>query len=91
MTVGKNIGHVRADKPPSAHAMGVLRGLAVTSHPAQEVNFTVRDKLLQFGYCTLELKPSPYVTHKPGREVYFLVITDAGREALEKARNASRT
>lgn len=86
MTVGQNIGHVRADKPPSAHAMGVLRGLAVREFPAQEVNFTVRDKLLQFGYATLEDRPSPYATHKAGRKVPHLIITDKGRKALQESR-----
>lgn len=87
---GQNIGHVRADKPPSEHAMGVLRGLLVREFPAQEVNFTVRDKLLQFGYCTLEDRPSPYATHKPGRKVPHLVITTEGRTAAEESKRAPR-
>lgn len=85
--VGQNIGHVRADKPPSPHAMACL---AQTPCPAQEVNFTVRDKLLQFGYVTMEDRPSPYSTHKPGRTVPFLIITDAGRVALQENKRAPR-
>lgn len=77
--IGQNIGHVRADKPPSKHAMSCL---ARTPCPSQEVNFTVRDKLIQFGYATMEDRPSPYASHKPGRKVPFLVITEAGRVAL---------
>lgn len=81
--VGQNIGHVRADRPPSKHAMGVLATIARDPIPAQEMNFTVRDKLAQFGFITLEQRPSPYTTHKPGRRVDFAVITDAGRDALK--------
>lgn len=69
--------------PPSAHAMDCLARAAREPFPAQEVNFTVRDKLTLFGYANLEQRPSPYVTHKPGRMVPYLVCTDAGRKALE--------
>jgi hypothetical protein len=86
MTVGQNIGHVRADKPPSAHAMACLRSLPDTGSPAQEFNFTVRDKLVQFGYAKLEDRPSPYRTHKAGRTVPYLIPTDAGRKALQESR-----
>ncbi len=77
--IGENIGHVRADKPPSKHAMTCLY---YCPRPAQEVNFTVRDKLLQFGYARLESRPSPYKTHKPGRTVDYLVATVLGIAAL---------
>lgn len=83
MTVGQNIGHVRADKPPSKHAMRCLDWIRCHPIPSQTVNFTVRDKLIQFGYATLEDRPSPYATHKPGRTVPHLVITEAGKAALE--------
>ena len=85
MRVGQNIGHVRADKPPSEHAMACLASIAAhrgAGRPAQEFNFTVRDKLVQFGYVTMEERPSPYSTHKPGRTVPHLIITEAGRAAL---------
>lgn len=72
---------VNPKKPPSAHAM---RCLANTPCPSQEVNFTVRDKLLQFGYATIERRQSPYKTHKPGTLIDFLVATDAGIEALKR-------
>jgi len=69
--------------PPSKHAMGVLRNLkAMGPCPVQEMNFTVRDKLMAFGYIELYDAPSPYKTHKPGRMVEFAKITDAGRSAL---------
>lgn len=77
--IGKNIGHVRADIPPSKHA---VRCLADAPLPAREVNFTVRDKLLQFGLAILEQRPSPYKTHKPGTLIDYLVPTEAGRRAI---------
>lgn len=73
---------VRKDTPPSKHAMDCLASAAHKPYPAQEVNFTVRDKLVLWGYAALEDRPSPYATHKPGRRVPFLVATDAGRAAL---------
>jgi hypothetical protein len=82
MTERQNIGHVRADKPPSDHAMGVLASVAVAPMPTQEMNFTVRDKLCQWDYITVEERPSPYRSHKPGTRVAFAVATDKGREAL---------
>jgi hypothetical protein len=72
--------HLRPDKPPSAHAMARL---AECPFPAQEVNFTVRDKLIQFGFAVLEARPSPYKTHKPGHRVDYLVRTPAGDEAIK--------
>lgn len=72
---------VNPKKPPSAHAMSCLNS---TPCPAQSVNFTVRDKLLQFGYARLERRPSPYKTHKPGTLIDFLIATDAGIEALKR-------
>lgn len=76
----KGTGHLRMDRPPSRHAMACLRKCPL---PAQEVNFTVRDKLIDFGLAVLEDRPSPYKTHKAGRTVPYLIITDAGRKALE--------
>lgn len=70
--------------PPSKHAMRCLSIAALAPFPAQEVNFTVRDKLILFGYARLEERPSPYKTHRDGRTVPYLVVTDAGRAALEK-------
>jgi len=69
--------------PPSAHAMDCLARAAHDPYPAQEINFTVRDKLLAFGYARTEPRPSPYKTHKPGTTVDYLVVTDAGRQALK--------
>lgn len=69
--------------PPSAHAMECLRRAWADPFPAQEVNFTVRDKLLLWGYARTEERPSPYKSHKPGRRVPFLVCTQAGYEALK--------
>lgn len=68
---------------PSQHAMDCLARAYYKPFPAQEVNFTVRDKLMLWGYAELVDMPSPYRTHKPGRTVPFLVITKAGRRALE--------
>lgn len=73
---------VHKKTPPSNHAMRCLDQAATRPYPAQEVNFTVRDKLVLWGYATTEDRPSPYKTHKPGRRVPFLVATIAGREAL---------
>lgn len=75
---------VNATKPPSAHAMSCLRSAAREPYPAQEINFTVRDKLMQFGYARLERRASPYKTHKPGTMVDYLVATEAGIAALSK-------
>lgn len=79
--IGKNIGHVRADKPPSDHAMAVLCQVIRQPYPTQEMNFTVRDKLHQWGYIVLEDRPSPYRTHKPGHLVTFAVATPEGIQA----------
>lgn len=72
------------NKPPSAHAMGVLLRLLDAPIPVQEVNQTVSRKLLQFGYIRVIDKPSPYKTHKPGRMVAFMVTTKKGRQALKQ-------
>lgn len=67
---------------PSEHAMACLRRMAREPFPSQEINFTVRDKLVLFGYAELFEAPSPYKTHKPGKRVTFIRATDAGRAAL---------
>ena len=58
--------------PPSDHALGVLRNCPM---PAQEMNFTVRNKLLAFGLIRLEDRPSPYKTHKAGATVAYAIPT----------------
>lgn len=91
--VGKNIGHVRMDRPPSDHAMDCLASLLhhPDGKPCQEVNFTVRDKLLQFGYIKVRQAPSPYKSHARDRRVDCMFITDAGRDALDmRKKNAAR-
>ena len=82
--------HLRT--PPSPHAMDCLARAWADPFPAQEVNFTVRDKLTLWGYARLEDRPSPYKTHKAGRKVPFLVCTQKGREALleRKAKKCSQ-
>lgn len=82
MTDRQNIGHVRADKPPSDHAMTVLSSIALAPFPTQEMNFTVRDKLRQWNYITVERRPSPYQTHKAGTLVDFAVATPEGIAAV---------
>lgn len=69
--------------PPSFHAMQKLRAAIRDPFPAQEVNFTVRDKLVSWGYVTLEPRQSPYKTHKLGKTVNFLVSTELGRKAAQ--------
>lgn len=71
--------------PPTAHAMDMLRKAFNKPFPSQEVNFTVRDKLMAFGYAKLERRLSPYKTHKIGTMVDFLVCTPAGRDALGRS------
>lgn len=73
---------VRKDTPPSQHAMDCLAAAVHKPYPAQEVNFTVRDKLILWGYAAIEERPSPYKTHKPGQRVNYLVATPAGEAAL---------
>lgn len=73
---------VRADTPPSKHAMNMLRNAYNQPFPAQEVNFTVRDKLILLGLAELRDQPSPYKSHKLGRTVPFLFVTDKGKKAL---------
>lgn len=75
---------VNATKPPSKHAMGCLRAAVRKPYPAQEINFTVRDKLIQFGYAALVKGPSPYKTHKAGTMIDFITATDLGREAASE-------
>lgn len=77
---------VRRDTPPSAHAMDCLARAAYEPFPAQEVNFTVRDKLVLWGYAAIEDRPSPYKTHKPGRRIPYLIATAAGQDALAAKR-----
>ena len=79
-------GAYNTRNPPSAHAMEVLGRVWADPFPAQEMNFTVRDKLCAFGYITLEQRLSPYKTHraeKTGHKVDFAVITEAGLKALK--------
>ena len=80
--MSEGIGAYNRKTPPSPHAMDCLRRCIRAPFPAQEVNFTVRDKLLAWGYATIEPRPSPYKTHKPGRQVDYLISTDAGRAAI---------
>lgn len=80
-------GAFNTKHPPSDHAKACLRRIAsegVEGVPAQEFNFTVRDKLLAFEYVTMRLAPSDHIykTHEAGRRVNFLFITDKGRAAL---------
>lgn len=79
-----DVGAFNTKTPPSKHAMACLDRAWVKPYPAQEVNFTVRDKLMAWGYVDLVDMPSPYATHKAGRTVPHLVITDAGRAALNR-------
>jgi hypothetical protein len=80
------IGANNTKHPPSAHAKACLSRAADRPYPAQEVNFTVRDKLLAFGYAELVDRPSPYTTHKKGRTVPFLVVTMAGLRYLGRTK-----
>lgn len=64
--------------------MECLRQAATKPFPAQEINFTVRDKLVLFGFAELYEAPSPYKTHRPGTTVTFIRATDVGRAELEK-------
>lgn len=75
--------------PPSNHAMGVLVRIAKEPFPAQEVNQTVANKLLQFKYIRMEERPSPYKTHPPHTLVNFMVITTKGLQAL-RSHHANR-
>ncbi|UTC28912.1 hypothetical protein MARCHEWKA_04000 [Brevundimonas phage vB_BpoS-Marchewka] len=67
--------------PLSAHALGVLRGLARAPLPMQEINPGVSNRLRREALITEEPRISPYKTHK-GAKIAFAVITDAGRAAL---------
>ncbi len=78
------IGAYNTKTRPSLHAMKRLADCVREPFPAQEVNFTVRDKLHAWGYVTIEQRPSPYKTHK-GRKIDFLVATPAGIAALAEA------
>jgi hypothetical protein len=70
-------------KPLSAHAIGVLRSLMDGKPmPRQEMNPGVafrfeREALTE----TLEL-PSPYSSHKKGRLITHVRITQAGRDKI---------
>ena len=49
------VGAFNTKNPPSKHAMDELYSVGnqgEAGKPAQEMNFTVRDKLLAFGYVT---------------------------------------
>lgn len=71
--------------PPSDHAMAKLdEAIRGGPYPAQEINFTVRDKLTGLGFARLESRPSPYKSHKKGQRVEFLVPTSAGACAVRK-------
>lgn len=74
-------------KPPSEHAMDCLRQIrsyGADGMPAQEINFTVRNKLAAFEYITLREARSAhwYSTHGPERTVTFMFITEKGKAAL---------
>lgn len=78
---------VNPNSPPSMHALGVLDTLESAPRPRQEVNFTVSDKLEQYGLIELVELPSPYKAHryeKTGRRVRHMVITDLGRAKLKE-------
>lgn len=79
-----DIGAFNTKKPPSKHAMQKLADIAffrVDGLPAQELNFTVRDKLLAFEYVTMR-PASSKGWYKHGRDVDFLYVTTKGVEAL---------
>lgn len=67
---------------PSKHAMEQLARVMRNPFPAQEVNFTVRDKLLAFGFIEIKPGTSPFTSHKTGRLVDFMHITMKGAAAL---------
>jgi len=79
---------VNINRRPSAHAIECLRIAAKKPYPCQEINFTVRDKLIQFGLAELFEADSPYKTHARGRKVLFLRPTNAGLEFLNKSAKA---
>lgn len=82
------VGAFNTKHQPSRHAMDkldLIAGYGADGMPAQEVNFTVRDKLLAFGYVTMRDAPSAgwYSTHKATDTRPFLYITVEGYTALK--------
>lgn len=80
-------GAFNTEHQPSKHAYDKLREVSNAGSdgiPAQEVNFTVKNKLLAFGFISLRDGPSHHVysTHRVGQTVPFMHVTDKGREAL---------
>lgn len=70
-------------RPLSEHAVEELRQIALDPVPCCTVNPGVIGKLTSEGYVTTTWLPSIFKTHK-GRKIPFLIITQAGREALHK-------
>lgn len=75
--------------------MAALKRMAAFGpHPAQELNFTVVDKLCSWGYAELSWGASPYKTHqrktmKPV-SIRFIGATQAGLDALAEQKAAAR-
>ncbi len=74
--------------PLSAHALYVLRHLALRSEPRQELNPGVANRLLREGLVESFQATSPYATHA-GKEIEHFRITDAGRAAIGKSQEAA--
>lgn len=69
--------------PLSAHAIDVLRTLARTPRPRQEINPGVVSRFEREALVEIVGLPSPYRTHH-GRPIDHLRLTDAGRDTLAK-------
>ncbi len=66
--------------PLSAHALEVLRRLAVADIPRQEINPGVVNRLFRENLVELVMLPSPYKTVRG--DVRHLRITEAGRATV---------
>jgi hypothetical protein len=76
---------VNLTKPLSAHAIGELRDICSAPVPTLAVNSGVCAKLIAHGVAKVELRPSPFPTHK-GRRIEHLVATPAGIELAAQRR-----
>lgn len=72
-------------RPLSRYAIDALDSLALVATPSQVFNPDVVDRLLRDGLVSVIQLPSPYASHK-GKRISHLVLTEAGEQALAKAR-----
>ena len=71
--------------PLSKHALATLRDLVDFWRPTQEINAGVVGRLLRDGLIVLEMRPSPFRSHKPGTMVRHAKASAEGEKVAKES------